>query len=708
LTINPLYQFAISSNSVYSESSEKWGCGKNPGSDSILTSIETSEYSHPIANIKYPADWKIAVEKDLAFSIVSPLNPDSQLKYDIVLTLLVLPSAGDPVEDIVAYNINKMKQKYNGFSLVGTDRVAIANQSSQRLVFTYYTVVNGQQSYHKTMQIYLPVGNRVYFVQYDAAVDKFCEFLPPIQGLLASMQVKEEETRYTIKRSGISFDISPVDIAINPLTNIMYITFSSTDKVYVVDGSTHKIITNITLGSAPANLALNSVTDTLYVTSPETNKVYVVDVSTQKVISNIPLGPKIGNVDIDTNEFGGTSSIVFVTNSGNNTVSVIDGSTNEVIMNMKVGEHPLGIAIDPVMNRAYVSNNGDNTVYAIDYVTYLNHTFKATIASKINVGLFPAGLAFDSDTAKLYVTNSGNNTVSVIDSSTNTMIMNIIVGSFPNTVAVNQNNSRVYVSNTGDNTVSVINYLRNQTIPNVSDIQVDSSPYSITVNPRTNNIYTANYVSKTVSVIDGNTNALKVGISYTINPPNAGIIVCNGNTIAENTYIDYMANSELECEAIPSRGFTFSSWSGESVHLSNSSDKSSTNPIKVTHSKFGNIAANFIIPANLIPESFVVGLYGVLVSVFAGWFVPNIARWMNGRRQSRYLSQYMTMIDSMPKKANYALLNKYKRLQLLEEIKRIKSEISEMLVKGKISESQYGILDNKISDYEKGFETLTG
>lgn len=50
--------------------------------------------------------------------------------------------------------------------------------------------------------------------------------------------------------------------------------------------------------------------------------------------------------------------------------SFIDLKTNSVIHRIKVGTNPVGISVNPISNRIYVTNIGDNTVSVIDGSNY--------------------------------------------------------------------------------------------------------------------------------------------------------------------------------------------------------------------------------------------------------------------------------------------------------------------------------------------------
>jgi len=92
-----------------------------------------------------------------------------------------------------------------------------------------------------------------------------------------------------------------------------------------------------------------------------------------------------------------------------------------------------------------------------------------------------------------------------------------------------------------------------------------------------------------------------------------------------------------------------------------------------------------------IPQEYLVGFYIIVLSLA----IPAVARWFASRKQISHLNRFMTAIISV-----YDLLHEKKDLceRCLENIRR---QVDQAYAKGKISESNYKILNEKISDYEK-------
>jgi len=108
-------------------------------------------------------------------------------------------------------------------------------------------------------------------------------------------------------------------VAINPVTNKVYVANFGSSIVTVIDGLTNDT-TLVSAGSGPCAVTVN----------PVTNKVYVA-------------------------------------NNGTANVTVIDGATDKTT-SVPAGSGPCAVAVNPVTNRIYVANNGGAGVTVIDEV----------------------------------------------------------------------------------------------------------------------------------------------------------------------------------------------------------------------------------------------------------------------------------------------------------------------------------------------------
>lgn len=200
-----------------------------------------------------------------------------------------------------------------------------------------------------------------------------------------------------------------------------------------------------------------------------------------------------------------------VTNADDNTVSIIDTRDRTVVGTLGTGKKPAAIAIDPSTHQAWVTQADDRSVAVIDVRT---RTFLATIP----VGAGPYGVAVDAKNRKVYVTNFDENTVSVIDPRTNTVVATIRVGGHPYGVAVDPSGRSVLVANAAENTVSVID-TRTQTV--VVTMNVGQEPWGVAINEG-GVAYVTNHGANTLSVID--TTRRSVTGTVTTGPGPVGVV----------------------------------------------------------------------------------------------------------------------------------------------------------------------------------------
>jgi YVTN family beta-propeller protein len=223
---------------------------------------------------------------------------------------------------------------------------------------------------------------------------------------------------------------------------------------------------------------------------------------------------------------GFASGTVYVTNLNLNTVTAINASNSSFHV-LKASSPslngPLGIAIAPDGNRAYVTNSDGNTVRPIDL-----QTTPPTFETPIVVGSGPAAIAITPDGATAYVTNFNSNTVTPIHlgGSHPSPGAPIPVGSGPWSIAVSPDGKYVCVSNSEAQSVSVIDTATRH----VTTIQVTSAPQAIAIAPDGLTAYVAN--GSVVSPIDLATSPPSLKAPITVANGPLGIAITSDGTTA--------------------------------------------------------------------------------------------------------------------------------------------------------------------------------
>jgi YVTN family beta-propeller protein len=149
---------------------------------------------------------------------------------------------------------------------------------------------------------------------------------------------------------------------------------------------------------------------------------------------------------------------------------------------VKVGPHIWGIAFDQELNTLYLAHTGTADVTALNENT-LNVT-------KISVGAIPCAVAVNPLTQRLYAVNYGDQTLSVIDARTSEVLATLPVGKHPQAVAVDAVHNRVYVANVHGNSVTAIDGAKNAVI---GTYNAGNNPYALAIDPEGIHLYAANY-----------------------------------------------------------------------------------------------------------------------------------------------------------------------------------------------------------------------
>jgi len=314
---------------------------------------------------------------------------------------------------------------------------------------------------------------------------------------------------------------SPRGIAVNPTTNLIYVTNMRDDNVSVIDGVTHEVVTNIAVGNAPLGIGVDPSINQIYV--GDGNGISVIDGDINQVITTIelieaeagfflptcptpkpilrpglslpdqfsPILPSLPCVSdlaesAQVVEVNPITNFVYVAkaNSGNicctNNIWVIDGKTNSVIENIKLPavNSPTnleidGLGINPLTHTIYVlSREGINV---LDGNT--NQTIKTIQHTARSLDINPM-------TDRLYLTNC---VVSVIDDITNSVIATVgEEGNGLSDIGINPTTNHIFVDDPGANRVKVIDGLTNEIITNIENVH---RPDKIAVNSNTGLVY---------------------------------------------------------------------------------------------------------------------------------------------------------------------------------------------------------------------------
>lgn len=191
--------------------------------------------------------------------------------------------------------------------------------------------------------------------------------------------------------------------------------------------------------------------------------------------------------------------VVYVVNQGDNTLSVFSplagvGATVETIPLLENNSEPnsgasfvaasssYAFVVETALNRVVVINGGNLEALAF-----------------VPVGVTPVAATCTSDGRKAYVSNQGSDTVSVISTKDNTNTANIPVGSSPGPMTISADNNYVFVGNEGDGTVSVIDTNSDSV---VNTLTVGTDPTELVWDNSLQRVYVVDTASASITIID--------------------------------------------------------------------------------------------------------------------------------------------------------------------------------------------------------------
>lgn len=231
----------------------------------------------------------------------------------------------------------------------------------------------------------------------------------------------------------VQIPFRPSAIAINSQTNKIYAAFDK-NVTTVIDGSKDRPIANITTTEPVRKVGANSVTNTVYLTSSTSNKIFIFDGLTNRIIANVsiplntdqfdvkPNGANITDIAVnpETNavyvvamwSFPGSSDTVGL-GMPPGFVTIINGSSNKISESNIVVNTPTGIAIDSAHNRAFISEYYHRDVLFLDQLANGTKTYGIPLGE----GNYPTALAVNPGTGNLYTATSGTYSVLVLGTS---------------------------------------------------------------------------------------------------------------------------------------------------------------------------------------------------------------------------------------------------------------------------------------------------
>jgi YVTN family beta-propeller protein len=265
----------------------------------------------------------------------------------------------------------------------------------------------------------------------------------------------------------ITVGANPTGVAVNPVTNTVYVTNFSSESLSVINGATNAVTSTLTsIANEPSQVAVNPVTNKIYVldyAGAQNVNVEVVDGATNTITSGLQVGGNASGVAVNTK-----TNTVYITNE--DSLTVIDGTRNSIVTTVPkpVPTTPTpgslfgasSVAVNETTNTVYVSNGPrlDPTTNAEIYTVSVINGQTNAIAATIQFSNAPGNIAVDPLTNLVYVAtgiSTSGNSITVINGTTNTVESNIGLTGTAGELAINTASNVIYM--TDRQTVEVIN-----------------------------------------------------------------------------------------------------------------------------------------------------------------------------------------------------------------------------------------------------------
>jgi YVTN family beta-propeller protein len=322
-------------------------------------------------------------------------------------------------------------------------------------------------------------------------------------------------TLATAQTVGSRFPVgtNPTQIAINPVTNKLYVANAGSDSVSVINGATGAT-TTVPVNDDPRWIGINVETNRVYVSHLTAANTAIIDGVNDAVTKTILSG---GGGWTAVNPLKDTAYVVRY--GGADEATVLEGDLLRLTFASRSFQ-PVAIAVNPVNNRVFMANATTGDISANDLTTPVFYPpllcpngsggFKPQPADPpspdpgpcIDIPNTPVSVAINPVTNKIYALSTGGiNPISVINGTNHTFTsLNPPVAGAARVIAVNPVNDTYYAL-FATALVAVDGATNTMTV-----IPSPGGPTSIGINVLTNMIYVTN-ADGTLLVVNGSTGA---------------------------------------------------------------------------------------------------------------------------------------------------------------------------------------------------------
>ena len=254
--------------------------------------------------------------------------------------------------------------------------------------------------------------------------------------------------------------------AVTPDGRMVMATSPSSNKLYVFDGSSGKILKVIPVGKAPKGVKVTPDGREAWVSNQGSNEISVIDLRSLQVVATIPTEAGPHNV-----RFTRDGRIAYATLQGGAGLGVIDVSQRKMLRVIPTpgltGPHNLDLTPD------------EKTAFVRDFVHNVGvvDLTSGQVKKVIRVGNAHGGIDVTPDGRFAAAAAIAENYISVIDTQT-LQVTNIEVGQGPHGIRASRDSRWLYVSLTQENALAVVDL---RTLKVTAKIPTEKFPFWVAV-----------------------------------------------------------------------------------------------------------------------------------------------------------------------------------------------------------------------------------
>lgn len=243
-------------------------------------------------------------------------------------------------------------------------------------------------------------------------------------------------------------------------------------------------------GAQPRNQS--AVGSPIYFVGAPANSVTVLNSETAAQMALIQVG-----TDPRWIEMARDHGKAYVSNQGSDSVTVIDTASMaaERTLQLPEGSAPFGVAPGPDGDRLYVVNTGLDSLSAVDLVS-------GQVAATATAGSGALHVAVSPDGQLAYVTNQTEGSVSVFDTLSMDLVTTIEGLTGATSVTFGSQGRKAYVTTGSGSSAGRLHVIRTSDHSTVGSVPVGADPVSVRLSPYGNFLFVANRGSGSITMID--------------------------------------------------------------------------------------------------------------------------------------------------------------------------------------------------------------